>query len=323
MATFFFVLSGFGLVLAYYGKTYFSYKEYWAKRAARIIPIYLLALVSVIIVNIIEGSRLDLVALILHLSFLQSWFPSYPLSLNYFAWFVSDLFFFYATFPLILSYIHKSDPNPKRFLLLALSLWLFTQIILTILLNTSFYRDLPSSSHDLIYYFPPSHFLSFFLGVAMGYLAIKSKVGYLPNIRSNLLILISCFLLILFIESEHLITQAIELELPFGVNFYAPLFMLVIFAFSTSNGLFANMLAAKPLVFLGEISFSIYIMQLPASFITNSISTLLYNANIVFDSYEILLSIHFAILIIIGIILHYTVEKPVKTAVNNRFSQSQ
>jgi peptidoglycan/LPS O-acetylase OafA/YrhL len=200
MVTFFFVLSGCSLIFAYYNKTVFSYKEYWIKRATRIIPIYLLAMVLTIVFMVSYGTKLSPVALILHLLLLQSWFPSYIFSINGPAWAISHLFFFYATFPLILSYLKISCPNPKRFLLLALLLWLFTQIILMILLNTSFYRGYPSFSHYLIYYFPPTHYCNFLLGVATGYLIIKGKKVNLPKIKSILLILISCFLLILFIE---------------------------------------------------------------------------------------------------------------------------
>jgi peptidoglycan/LPS O-acetylase OafA/YrhL len=314
MVTFFFVLSGFSLVLAYYDKTVFSYKEYWIKRATRIIPIYLLAMVLMVMFMIRYRVELSPVALILHCSFLQSWFPPYPLSINYPAWAMSDLFFFYATFPLILSYIKISRPNPKMFLLLALLLWLFTQVILMILLNTSFYRGYPSSSHDLIYYFPPVHYCSFLLGVATGYLTIKEKKGDLPKIKSILLILIACFLLILFIESQSYITQAIKLQLPFDASFYAPLFMLVIFSFSTSKGLFANRLTSKLIVILGEISFSIYILQVPVGFVTNFILNHYIN-NIHFFSYDFWLFIHISLLIIIGVFLKFTVEKPIKAAI--------
>jgi peptidoglycan/LPS O-acetylase OafA/YrhL len=254
------------------------------------------------------------VALILHFSFLQSWFPPYPLSINYPAWAISDLFFFYATFPLILSYIKISRPNPKRFLLLALLLWLLTQTILMILLNTSFYRGFPSSSHDLIYYFPPSHYCSFLLGIATGYLTIKGKKGDLLKIKSLLLILSSFFLLILFIENQLYITQAIKLQLPFAVSFYAPLFMLVIFSFSKAKGMFANRLTSKLIVILGEISASIYLLQLPVNYITNFIFYHYIN-NIHIFSHDIWLMVHISILIIIGVFLNYAVEKPIKAAV--------
>ena len=85
------------------------------------------------------------------------------------------------------------------------------KLLLPCLLNSSFHRDWPTYSHNLIYYSPPAHFCSFLLGVATGYLTVKKKVGYLPNMSAILLVLISSLLVISFMECEGRITQAIAL----------------------------------------------------------------------------------------------------------------
>jgi peptidoglycan/LPS O-acetylase OafA/YrhL len=69
MVTFFFVLSGFVLTVAYYPKAEFSTKSYAINRIFRIAPVYLIALALAI------GSNSKATAIILNLTFLQSWFP--------------------------------------------------------------------------------------------------------------------------------------------------------------------------------------------------------------------------------------------------------
>jgi peptidoglycan/LPS O-acetylase OafA/YrhL len=317
MVTFFFVLSGFSLILAYYNKTVFSYKEYWAKRATRIVPVYLLAVVLSIMVMIRYGQKLSPVELILHLSFMQSWNPYYPISytFNYPAWAVSDLFFFYLTFPSILSYIKISSPDPRRFLLWALLLWLVTQIIILLLCNASFCQGLLSSS-DHWFIFPPLHYCSFLLGVATGYLIIKGNDSHWTPTKSIILISISIFLVILVTENELLIKQFIKLKFPVGMVLYAPLFMFLIFSLSKSNVLFANLLTSKPIALLGEISFSIYILHAPFSHVTSYI----FNNYTHIISYDVRLLIYIFILIIFGVFLNYAVEQPIKVAVKNKLS---
>jgi peptidoglycan/LPS O-acetylase OafA/YrhL len=81
MVTFFFVLSGFVLVLAYYDKEQFSLKKYFVKRSTRIIPVYFIALFLCLAIAFVKGTT-DPVATILNMLFLQAWFPPYPQSIK-------------------------------------------------------------------------------------------------------------------------------------------------------------------------------------------------------------------------------------------------
>jgi peptidoglycan/LPS O-acetylase OafA/YrhL len=105
-------------------------------------------------------------ALFLNLTFLQSWISPYPLAVNSPAWSVSVEMFFYTTFPLILFFIKKMKPNPERFLIFTILFWAFTQFILINLQNSKFYLGFLTTSHDLIFYFPLSHFCSFLIGIS-------------------------------------------------------------------------------------------------------------------------------------------------------------
>ena len=307
VVSFFFVLSGFTLVLAYYKKDTFSRREYYTKRIARIMPVYLLALAISAGFVIAEG-QMEPVALLLDIFLLQSWIPSYPLFINTPAWFLSGLAFFYIIFPFILAFLKSRFPDPKRVLLTGIIFWLITQTVLIVLLNTAFYKGYPSSSHDFIYYFPPSHLCSFILGICGAYFLINRKdpvpMTYAKSF-SFILLLIAVLVIAMEYQSEY--DEAILLKLPFETSFYAPLFLLLIMAFCISDNRIAALLSLKPFVYLGEISFAVYIMQSPVSRI------LLYARKHYPYSFsnDQFIIIYIFILIIVGMILVHAIERPI------------
>ena len=268
MVTFFYVLSGFVLVLAYYDREEFCAKEFFVKRAARILPVYLLALSLSVAIKIFEGN-VNPVALVLNILLLQSWIPPYPLAINAPAWFLSGLMFFYASFPIVLSYLHNSSPNPKRVFCTCFLFWLATQAILTVALNSSFYQGFPSYSHDLIYYFPPVHLCSFFLGISGAYFLCNATCGENKLSKKNqmFIILILCVIFIMLIEYQSDIDKIFNIKLPYASSFYAPIFLAIIAIISTSTNKITSALSTKPFIFLGEISFSIYMIQNPILYI--------------------------------------------------------
>lgn len=313
MVTFFFVLSGFTLVVAYYKKEKLFIREFYIKRIAKIFPIYLLALILSCIIEIIEGN-LDILALILNIFLLQSWFPPYPLSINSPGWFLSVLVFFYALFPIALSYLKKFNPDPRRILLIGLLIWVGTQSVLTYLLNTSFYKGFPSCSHDLIFYFPLSHCCSFILGLSGAYyLLAKDKQFYVSSVSSICTILLLLFLLIMLIENESIISKLTQLKFSFESSFYAPLFLILVVIFSNVNSNIMSKLSIRPFVILGEISFFIYILQKPIRVI------LFYVLSPVGIHYDVFIIIHILVLISVGMVLLKTIECPLRVYVKNKF----
>ena len=82
MVSFFFVLSGFVLMIAYWNRE-LDTKKFLRARLARIVPIYYLALIAVLF---LESADFEMRAVLLNVSFLQSWFPPYPLTINIPAW---------------------------------------------------------------------------------------------------------------------------------------------------------------------------------------------------------------------------------------------
>lgn len=315
MVTFFYVLSGFVLVLAYYGKHEFCPKEFFVKRAARILPVYLIALSLSVAIKIFEGN-LNPVALVLNILLLQSWIPSYPLAINGPAWFLSGLMFFYVSFPFVLSYLRNSRPNPKQVFVTCLLFWFATQAILTLLLNSSFFHGAHSYSHDFIYYFPPVHLCSFFLGVSGAYFLLNVACGDNKLSKANQisLILLLCIIFITFVQYQLSINKILHTNLPYASSFYAPFFLAIIAAISTSENIITYALSKKLFIFLGNISFSIYIIQNPVLYIAYRIKPIHMN-------YDIFLLIYISLLLFIGTLILYTVERPANDHVIKRMKK--
>jgi len=314
MVTFFFVLSGFVLVLAYCPDKMPSLKTYAVKRLTRILPAYFIALALSVALLLYFSKGFSPVAFVLNLLLLQSWFPSYPLSINGPGWFLSDLVFFYAVFPVVLMYLKKAQPSPIKFIILCLFLWLCTQIVLTILLNTTFYKGSPSRSHALIFYFPLSHLCSFVLGMAGAYFFItQANPLKLSTAKSIVIMLFLLCLIVLLIENQLTIRKLLGIRLPFYSSFYAPLFLLLVGCFCVSDNFITSILSIKPLIILGESSFSVYILQKPVRIILHSI---LEPMSI---PYDIFLLIYIVLLTALGILLLYTVDRPIRFYVKSKF----
>jgi len=266
MVTFFFVLSGFVMALSYLHKDCFNAGSYWWARISRIMPVYLLALGLTLVLSLIyiRDREVRLTSLILNLTLLQSWFSPHPLSINPPGWALSVEAFFYFTFPFILSAIKKYNLSPTKMAAFSLLLWVVTQAILSGALSNGFYSGFPSFSHDLIYYFPLSHFCSFLLGISGGMWFIAGKYRVKNIYLSIALVGGAALLLIFFLNNESQLVKYLGFQVAFCSSFYGPLFLIFIISISMCQSKLTSLLSAKPLVLLGETSYSLYILQEPA-----------------------------------------------------------
>lgn len=262
MVTFFFVLSGFVMGIAYHGKELNS-RSYWWARVARIMPAYLLAIFIMVLISFIQGGQLNYVSLVLNLSLLQSWVSPHPLSINAPGWSLSVEAFFYLSFPFLLHAIKHYDPSVKQLTLGCISFWAITQVITTTILSGELYGGYPSFTHDLVYYFPITHFCSFIIGVCGAKWFLNSRIVIHGNLLSLVLLFFTSFLLVFFMDSEGKLHRATGLHLPFASSFYAPLFAIFIVVVSICRSRVIKIFSLYPLVLLGEASFSLYILQLP------------------------------------------------------------
>jgi len=269
--SYFYVLSGFIMAIAYYrpnNTAPFKPGRYWLARFARIYPIYFLALLLMIGAKIHDAGS-DPLTVTLSLSMLQAWVPGYPLTLNAPGWSISVEMFFYLCFPLLMLMV-KRHHLPWLTLGMA-SLWLSTQMLHTYLLNTADYQAF-NALHDFIYYHPIMHLNTFLMGFVAGVWLHLGKFQYfaLPRVNAlSFLAVLSLTLLLLGLRETFIADTGIAVDYTNGL--IAPLFIGLIILLALNTSKLSDWLSHKWLVLLGEASFSLYILQKPLYGIYNSI----------------------------------------------------
>jgi peptidoglycan/LPS O-acetylase OafA/YrhL len=300
--SYFYILSGVIMSIAYKNKGELAFKDYILKRFARIYPVYLLAFTLYLFWRIATGSSLEGVFILTSLTCSQSWIPKYALTYNYPAWSISVELFFYLLFPFLLNKVYKNH-SIKSLLTPILIIFFTTQILFNTLLNTPFYNGFPSVNHNFLFYFPIFHLNEFLIGNLAGLFLLKQQ-----NLRNYDLPIIFIFILICF-----------ALNFNIGLNYHngllAVFFVPLIILICLNNGVLTKVFKNKFLVFLGEISFGVYILQFPifnwVAFI-NSKLPLTSNSTILFY-------VSLCFLIIVSSVSYLFFEVPLRNYINSRF----
>ena len=285
---FFFVLSGFVMVVAY-GKSNISIKNFYLKRLSRLYPVYILSLLFAVGYTFIFGRKLLPIeegSEILYMLGVQSWFSGHETVSNPPAWSLSVEFVFYFLFPLVFPFILK---NRKSMLIIIPIFWCFTVIWF---FST---HDFNNSDIDTYNFHPIYHLSTFFVGVLTGIIWVKNKFKFKFELGWSVILL----LLIIFL-----------IALPLFYNNHnpilVPLFALFIF-FIASYESGKSIKPYKLFNFLGSLSYSIYILHWPLN---------LYYRYLV-DSYNMTEMMVFTglvfFLIVISVFVFKYFEQPMKT----------
>ncbi len=256
--TFFFVLSGFILVVASEGKEpWQDYAGYAWRRLARIYPIYLayLALFWLVIGFAGElGNKPLRAATILgfaDLTLTNAWFPQ--AFLGSFgrdgSWSLSAEVFFYALFPLIL--LHARQMSDR-----GLAITLRWCVVLAVV-GPLFGRYLPPQGlvPETVYYSLPIFRLPEFAAGVFYAVGVIRDPSRLPSGRKAILWFLGLLAYVCLVAQS----------LPYAGNDFVLIpALLVIFGYflRSDAGPVGRLLSARPMVFLGEISFGIYLMQI-------------------------------------------------------------
>ncbi len=258
--SYFFVLSGFIMAVAYYAPDRPLAKgKYWLARFARIYPVYLLALLLMIAANLkTDGS--SLLTVTLSLSMLQAWLPGYAMTLNSPGWSLSVEAFFYLCFPLLLLAVRKY--SPRKLLLITLACWALTQVVQIYLHNLPVYAD-KTRLHEFIFYHPLMHLSTFMLGLLVGVFFCDGQLNWLQNRWNGLLALLLTVLTVLVLAYAPALSAWAGILIVYNNGLIAPLFLALIVVLALNTGLTRRMLALPLLVLLGEASYSLYILQRP------------------------------------------------------------
>jgi peptidoglycan/LPS O-acetylase OafA/YrhL len=290
--SYFFVLSGFVLTIVYGDKNKINFASFIRNRFARIFPLYLLGIILSIFFGIV---RLDLNIedLILNLLFLQNWIPDKFYAINYPAWSLCAEFFFYLSFPLLFNYLYSK--YKLSYLLLIVLFFMIVSVLFFNLFPTDYFR-----------YLPILHLSQFMLGNIGGliFLEYNKKTSSSFN-----LILISVVLFLLIIH------PFFSLEYENGM--IAIFFTFFIYKLSENSGIISGIFKNKSLVYLGEISFGVYILQAPVWLWSRIIFKNIYKITGIMElSYVSIFWINITFLMFFASFCYKYIEIPFKNKIN-------
>ncbi|HUQ65024.1 MAG TPA: acyltransferase [Flavitalea sp.] len=297
--SYFFILSGFVMVVAYSRKhRFFNTAQYLTNRAARILPLYYIAMILMLVyyfirVNILHtpsNYNVNSGDTLLNALLIQSWIPEKAFTINPPAWSLSVEAFFYLSFPFILSRLIKKL-SVKSFVMMVLAFFIFSQLLFHFLIY-----EWPQNIY-YFYFVPILRLNEFMVGTALGTLFLAQTKPLKYSIYGILLIMIvSIFVLRTDISP-------VDLHNGLFALFFAPMIYLLALNQGTVNKVFSR----KPLVFLGKISYGVYIFQFPVYFFFTSALT--------FAGYKInppLFYVYLLILLIVSALSHIYIEVPLR-----------
>ena len=274
--SFFFVLSGFILTYVYHASPVerFPWKDFYTARLARIWPLHLVCLLlTMLLVNVPEP--FNPMVLLANALMLHAWVPfdRYFFSYNYASWSISTELFFYLLFPFVLR-----CSTTLRYTLLALSL--ATVVVLAVIGAA---QHLPVwdtagnqlSSTGLLYTNPLVRCGEFLLGVISGMHFLRGR-REMPSslVRWTLFEMFAIGLFALafrfFLLRDATVpnafglndNQAVSLLIEWSSHVaLAPFATVLISVFAYQRGMVSQLLTHRVFVFLGEISFALYLVH--------------------------------------------------------------
>lgn len=292
--SFFFVLSGFILSFVYGARLQkvgasFSEKKAWGQlvssflvaRLARIWPLHIACLLLTLLLLPAkfqaDYTPLNMLASLL---LVQAWIPllDTTFAFNSVSWSLSAEFFFYLVFPLL---IWKSNLSARRLANLTITLLSVTFFVaLSGLLHLPEMACGTVSYHELLYAGPLCRVFEFMLGITAYYLflavrqASAAKPARLATLLFTALELVAVAAAITSAFYSERIAHYLSALLTFQTAAQAPLFTwlyhagtvapafaLTIVVFALNRGWLSRALSLPLLVYLGEISFSVYLVH--------------------------------------------------------------
>lgn len=270
--SFFFILSGFVLSLAYSGKIsqgLFHTKPFCMRQWIKIYPLHIVTFMIMFLLDLRLGKCCDPVAAIANMLLLQSWVPadSFYYVANSPSWFLCDIMFFYVVFTSLNKLILRAG-NRK----------LFTISLVVFLLYLCLMAVLPSSLvNPILYANPLTRLLDFIIGIILYKLYITDKGIALKDKlvkKSSFEVTLMELSLILLVVVTAIVYPHLQPRVRTVSIFWLSI-PLVIFFFALSDqskGVVSRFLQGKTMLWLGNISFCLYIIHAPVLRIFNSIS---------------------------------------------------
>jgi peptidoglycan/LPS O-acetylase OafA/YrhL len=302
---YFFVLSGFVMVVAYSKLEKVHFLSYIQNRFARIYPIYILALLAIVLIYF--ERKANFFDILWSVLMIQTWIPGKAMSLNFPGWSLSVEMFFYLLFPLCFNAIFKNF-SLNFSIIFAFSFWLLSQLIYFFLWQNKFEFFL--YNFEDFNYLPILHWNSFIIGNVCGLIYLNNNRTFKHN--NLLLLILICFLYI-----------CLQYDLPFHNGLLAILFALIIYFLSKSKGIVIRILQNKFFIILGEISFGMYILQYPVFMTATSFRVAKYFNLSLEEDINLIFILKCLILILASIFSYYLIENPMRNKFRVKISTLQ
>lgn len=264
---FFFVLSGFILVYTY-SKSDLDPKRFWRARFARIYPAYILslavtasgfvyALQHLSLPFFAWSQRHVLLAVLATLFLLQAWIPQGALTWNPVCWSLSVEAFFYSLFPFLL---RRTRAYSDRKLLLGIAAFSLLSLAISIayLVFHPDGADKINSTEvtlfwkNLLSFNPIARLPEFVVGMLTGRLFLAGNRN--PR-RGSVCVLAGTATIVLITGLASTIPNPL-----ISAGFLSPAFAAIIFGVAQQPG-WTHFLTFRPLVLLGEASYSLYLLH--------------------------------------------------------------
>lgn len=260
--TFFFILSGFVLSIGCGPRVEdgtFRYVQFLRKRLAKIYPLHLVTFIIALCMSFVAGVKFNIIKTFLHVFMLQEFTLSEDM-LKYgtgLSWFLGALFFCYLLFPFLYRQLIVSRNKVFGALL---TIYILLALSIESCCNNS-------AIDDFIFAFPPLRVIDFAVGIiAYRLYTAPFSIHFRQWIDRQSATKLS-ILEIIIVVSVSALTYIPYCSLPSWIRF-APLFWLPFslliywFAISSNNkGIITKLLSQRALVFLGNISFEIYMLH--------------------------------------------------------------
>lgn len=303
----FYVLSGF--ILAHTHKTITSKRDlgmYYVSRFARIWPLHIAtAFAAIYIINHYSGN-IPLTDVFLNFTLVQSWVPNPEtyFSLNGVSWSLSNEIFFYAIFPLLILNIERT--------------WKI-KLIATATLTAFMLFAFKDSERPLMlwsaYISPLTRLSEFMLGIAAYQIYLKTyKDSQIRKAAFSGFELIAVLLVasVMWVGDLNFFSS-----LPIAINKTVSIwfancggalaFALLIVVLAQQRGVISKAMQMRPLVYLGEISFSLYMVHQIVIRVMEMYPSITAGFGL-----PATLTIYYISAIVISAIAHNLIEKPVQ-----------
>lgn len=250
---FFFMTSGFLAALHPH-----KLRDFYHRRLWRIFPLHWLALAGMIALDLALMHKFTYGwDLAFHITLLQSWFPSTAIHYGYnnHSWFLSTLLACIIATPLLMKWIEKSSLK---------QIWTVMGLACLTLVVVCYSTEGPWLSYT--HTCPVTRIVDYTLGMALATtitrLDLRQKMEHISLANASLLELMTLAVFAAFIVVHHAGNPIIN-QLYIAPLWWVPVMLLITTSalLNGHEGLIGKILTSKLLLWLGGISFEIYILQ--------------------------------------------------------------